>query len=102
MRVLVTGGAGYIGSHTVRLLRARGDSVVVLDTLEHGYRAAIGTTTLVVGSTHDQMLVKEVVSDHRIEAVIPLAADQAGGGAVLAPRQYLPDNSHREPCPVAA
>jgi hypothetical protein len=51
MRVLVTGGAGYIGSHTVALLRARGDFVVVLDSLELGHREAIGDTPLVVGRT---------------------------------------------------
>jgi UDP-glucose 4-epimerase len=57
MRVLVTGGAGYIGSHTVALLRARGDFVVVLDSLESGRREAIGDTPLVVGRTQDQALV---------------------------------------------
>ena len=42
MRILVTGGAGYIGSHTAALLASRGDHVVVLDSLEHGYRQAVG------------------------------------------------------------
>ena len=44
MRILVTGGAGYIGSHTVALLRARGDFVVVLDSLELGHRQTIADT----------------------------------------------------------
>ena len=48
MAVLVTGGAGYIGSHTVRQLRQRGDEVVVLDNLEFGHRDAIADTPLVV------------------------------------------------------
>jgi UDP-glucose 4-epimerase len=92
MRVLVTGGAGYIGSHAVRLLRERGDQVVVLDTLELGHRAAIGNTTLVVGSTHDQTLVKEVVGDHKIEAVIHFAAYKAAGESMQLPGKYFENN----------
>ncbi|HEY5284061.1 MAG TPA: NAD-dependent epimerase/dehydratase family protein, partial [Polyangia bacterium] len=60
MRILVTGGAGYIGSHTAALLRARGDFVVVLDSMELGYRQAIGDAPLVVGNTRDLGLVKQV------------------------------------------
>ena len=59
MKVLVTGGAGYIGSHTVGLLRARGDQVVVLDTLELGYRQALDDTPIVVGNTRDEDLVRK-------------------------------------------
>jgi UDP-glucose 4-epimerase len=92
MRVLVTGGAGYIGSHAVRLLRERGDQVVVLDTLELGHRASIGNTPLVVGSTHDQTLVKEVVGDHKIEAVIHFAAYKAAGESMQLPGKYFENN----------
>src|SRR3954471_15963976 len=92
MRVLVTGGAGYIGSHAVRVLRERGDQVVVLDTLELGHRAAIGNTPLVVGSTHDQTLVREVVGDHKIEAVIHFAAYKAVGESMIAPGKYFENN----------
>ena len=92
MRVLVTGGAGYIGSHTVKLLRERGDQVVVLDTLEHGHRAALGNTPLVVGSTHDQSLVKEVIVDRKIEAVVHFAAYKAAGESMTAPAKYFDNN----------
>src|SRR3954469_20062515 len=92
MRVLVTGGAGYIGSHTVKLLRERGDQVVVLDPLELGHRAAIANTPLVVGSTHDQTLVKEVVGDHKIEAVIHFAAYKAAGESMVVPGKYFENN----------
>src|SRR4051812_25451867 len=92
MRVLVTGGAGYIGSHAVRLLRERGDQVVVLDTLELGHRAAIANTPLVVGSTHDQTLIKEVVGDHKIEAVIHFAAYKAAGESMVVPGKYFENN----------
>jgi UDP-glucose 4-epimerase len=54
MQVLVTGGAGYIGAHTVALLRERGHSVVVLDTLEYGHEAAVGDTPLVQGDIADE------------------------------------------------
>jgi UDP-glucose 4-epimerase len=92
MRVLVTGGAGYIGSHTVKLLRERGDQVVVLDTLEHGHRAAVGNTPLIIGSTHDQGLVKEVILDRKIEAVIHFAAYKAAGESMIAPAKYFDNN----------
>ena len=92
MRVLVTGGAGYIGSHTVKVLRERGDQVVVLDTLEHGHRAAIGKTPLIIGSTHDQGLVKEVILDRKIEAVIHFAAYKAAGESMTAPAKYFDNN----------
>jgi UDP-glucose 4-epimerase len=92
MRVLVTGGAGYIGSHTVKVLRERGDQVVVLDTLELGHRAALGKTPVIVGSTHDQTLVKEIIGDRKIEAVIHFAAYKAAGESMIAPAKYFDNN----------
>jgi UDP-glucose 4-epimerase len=92
MRVLVTGGAGYIGSHTVTQLRARGDQVVVLDSLELGHRAAVGDTPLVVGSTHDVPLVRSVLRDHKLEAVIHFAAYKAVGESVANPGKYFDNN----------
>jgi UDP-glucose 4-epimerase len=93
MRVLVTGGAGYIGSHTVSQLRARGDQVVVLDTLEHGHRQALaGDTTLCVGGTHDTNLVRSLLRDHRLEAVIHFAAYKAVGESVANPGKYFDNN----------
>jgi UDP-glucose 4-epimerase len=92
MRVLVTGGAGYIGSHTTALLRARGDYVVVLDTLELGFRQAVGDTPLVVGSTHDSKLVSEVLGDHKLEAIIHFAAYKAAGESMQNPAKYFENN----------
>ncbi len=92
MRILVTGGAGYIGSHTAALLAGRGHSVVVLDSLEHGYRQAVGPLPLVVGSTHDAALVKQVIGDHRLEAVIHFAAYKAAGESMLEPGKYFENN----------
>ena len=60
MTVLVTGGAGYIGSHTVRLLRERGYDVAVLDSMEFGHRAAVGDTPLIEGNMGDEALLERV------------------------------------------
>ncbi len=92
MRILVTGGAGYIGSHTTALLRSRGDFVVVLDSMETGFREAIGDTPLVVGSTHDGKLVAQVVGDHKLEAVIHFAAYKAAGESMEKPAKYFENN----------
>ena len=90
--ILVTGGAGYIGSHTTALLRARGDFVVVYDSLELGYRQAIGDTPLVVGNTRDAALVKQVIGDHKLEAVIHFAAYKAAGESMTNPAKYFDNN----------
>jgi UDP-glucose 4-epimerase len=92
MRILVTGGAGYIGSHTTALLRARGDFVVVLDSLELGYRQAIGDTPLVVGNTRDGALVRQVIGDHKLEAVVHFAAYKAAGESMTNPAKYFDNN----------
>jgi len=92
MRILVTGGAGYIGSHTAALLAGRGDYVVAYDTLEHGYREALGRLPLVVGSTHDIDLVKQVIGDHKLEAVVHFAAYKAAGESMTNPGKYFENN----------
>jgi UDP-glucose 4-epimerase len=92
MRILVTGGAGYIGSHTAALLARRGDFVVVLDSLEHGYRRAVGGLPLIVGSTHDGPLVREVIGHHAIEAVVHFAAYKAAGESMIDPGKYFENN----------
>ncbi len=92
MRVLVTGGAGYIGAHTTKVLQARGDYVVALDTLELGYRQALGDTPLVVGNTRDEALVKSVIADHKVEAVIHFAAYKAAGESMQRPVKYFDNN----------
>jgi UDP-glucose 4-epimerase len=96
MRVLVTGGAGYIGSHTVGLLRARGDQVVVLDSLELGHRESLAgvDVPLVVGNTRDEDLVRAVLRDHKLEAVIHFAAYKAVGESVSQPGKYFDNNVH--------
>jgi len=92
MRVLVTGGAGYIGSHTVRALRERGDDVVVLDSMEFGYRAALADTPLVQGDTADEELVARLLAEHAIEAVIHFAAYKSAGESMERPDRYFQNN----------
>jgi len=93
MRVLVTGGAGYIGSHTAALLRDRGDEVVVLDTLEHGHPAAVGASPLIVGDVGDRALVRDLLIDRRIEAVVHFAARKSVTESIADPGGYFATNT---------
>jgi len=92
MTVLVTGGAGYIGSHTVRLLRERGRDVVVLDTLENGHREALLGAPLVVGDVGDVALVRGLVEDHGVDSVIHFAGYKKAGESMREPSKYFRNN----------
>jgi UDP-glucose-4-epimerase GalE len=92
MTVLVTGGAGYIGSHTVRGLRRRGRDVVVLDTLETGYEAALLGAPLIVGNIADGTLVRQVVDDHGIDSIIHFAGYKNAGESMRVPGKYFANN----------
>ena len=92
MRVLVTGGAGYIGSETVRLLTARGHEPVVLDTLERGHRAAIDGAPLIVGSVTDGELVERTIRSHQIRSVIHFAALKSVEASFGDPAGYFGTN----------
>jgi len=91
--VLVTGGAGYIGSHVVLALRDAGWSVVVLDDLSTGFIEAVPPgVTLVRGSTGDAPLVRRTLRRHGIGAVIHLAGSLVVGESVAKPLQYWRNN----------
>ena len=92
MSILVTGGAGYIGSHTVRLLREQGRDVVVLDTLEFGFREAVGDTPLVVGDIADEALVEQICADHGVTACVHFAAYKNVGMSMREPGVYWLNN----------
>ena len=94
MRILVTGGAGYIGSHTVRLLLDRGHDVTVFDNLAAGHRAAVPADRLVVGDLKDVDQVDHVLVAHRIEAVVHFAASAYVGESVVNPSKYYLNNLH--------
>src|SRR5438132_13934824 len=92
MRILVTGGAGYIGSHTVRLLLARGHDVWVYDNLSEGHRAAVPAERLIVGDLRDVPQLDQLVMDRRIEAVVHFAAFTYVGDSVREPGKYYQNN----------
>jgi UDP-glucose-4-epimerase GalE len=92
MRVLVTGGAGYIGSHCVRLLLSRGHEVVVFDNLSMGHRQSVPAETLIVGDLKDLDHLDHVLVINRIEAVMHFAANAAVGESVVNPAKYYQNN----------
>jgi UDP-glucose 4-epimerase len=94
MTVLVTGGAGYIGSHMVLELVDAGEGVVVLDNLSTGFRWAIPEqASLVVGDTGDQTLVSRLIRQHRIEAIIHFAASVVVPDSIRDPLGYYLNNT---------
>lgn len=92
MTILITGGAGYIGSHTARLLTELGRDVVVLDTLERGYREAIEDIDLVVGDIADARTVGKVCKRYDVDSVIHFAAYKAVGESMTEPLRYYKNN----------
>lgn len=92
MKVLVTGGTGYIGSHTVRELTARGYDVVVLDTLERSSRQTIGSLPFYQGSITDDAFLERVFAQEKPDAVIHFAAYKAPGESMLEPEKYFRTN----------
>lgn len=74
MSILVTGGAGYIGSHLVKLLNYLNQDLVVIDNLCNGFQASIGENNLVEGDISDEKLIKNVCSDYGVDRVFHFAA----------------------------
>ena len=94
MAILVTGGAGYIGSVTVELLRGNGESVVVLDDLGHGHRTALDEKIpFYEGDTGDRQLVARIAREHQLESCIHFAALIEVGESVVQPARYLENNT---------
>jgi UDP-glucose 4-epimerase len=93
MRVIVTGGAGYIGSHMVRTLQRAGHPLVVVDDLSTGHREAIpGDVPFVQADVADRARVTEVMRSHRAEAVVHFASRIQVGESVVNPRLYYTGN----------
>ncbi len=93
MRILVTGGAGYIGAHTVKSLVARNYDVVVLDTLEKGHRGMLPVNVeLIVGNSADVNLLDNLFNSQKIDAVIHFAGYKAAGESVEQPAKYFRNN----------
>jgi len=90
--VLVAGGAGYIGSHICKALARAGRLPVVLDNLSRGHRAAVRWGPLVEGDIHDRAVVERTLREHRIGAVVHLAAYAYVGESMRDPGKYFGNN----------
>ena len=91
--ILVTGGAGYIGSHVVRQLGEAGENVVVLDDLSTGFRQAVLHGDLVVGNTGDESCLEQLFSDYDIDTVMHFAAHTIVPESVANPLKYYRNNT---------
>src|SRR5246127_2940427 len=91
--ILVTGGAGYIGSHVVLQLRGRGEQVVVLDDLSRGFRQAVLDTPLVVGGVGDREKLLEVLRTHGVDTVMHFAPYTIAPKSVPEPLKYYGNNT---------
>ena len=92
MRILVTGGAGYVGSHAARLLIAAGHDVWIYDNLSQGHRGACPAGRLIEGELLDRPLLVEVLRSRKIEAVMHFAAFALVGESVADPAKYYQNN----------
>lgn len=95
MTILVTGGAGYIGSHVVRLLQQQGRKVTVIDNLSSGNQARIGESRLVeldLASADAKQTLVEIIREDAVTAVIHFAARKQVGESVLKPEWYFEQN----------
>ena len=92
-KILVTGGAGYIGSHVVRQLGAAGEDVITLDNLCTGFEAAVTSGQLVVGDTGDEGLLEQLFSQNDIDTVLHCAAHTIVPESVENPLKYYRNNT---------
>ena len=94
MSILVTGGAGYIGSHMVYELVDAGEHVVVLDNLSTGFDWAVGKDVpLIIGETGDQNLVGQIIREHKVDSIIHFAASAIVPDSVKDPLGYYRNNT---------
>ena len=91
--ILVTGGAGYIGSHVVKQLGLAGEHVVVLDNLSTGFAESVLFGELIVGETGDQELVTRILAEHNIDSVLHFAAHTIVPESVSDPLKYYGNNT---------
>lgn len=102
MSILVTGGAGYIGSHTVRLLQETNADVVVVDNLQTGHRDAVTDVPFHAVDLRDEMGLSRVFQEHEIKGVIHFAADSLVGVSMKEPYAYYHNNVYGTLCLLEA
>lgn len=102
MAVLVTGGAGYIGSHAVAALLEKGEEVVVIDNLQQGHRDAVLGGVLYEGDLRDEELLDRVFRENKIDAVIHFAANSLVGESMKLPGKYYHNNVYGTLCLLEA
>ncbi|MGI2297943.1 UDP-glucose 4-epimerase GalE [Paenibacillus sp. GXUN7292] len=98
MAVLVTGGAGYIGSHTVAALHERGEDIVILDNLQQGHKEAVIAGKLYVGDLRDAAVLDQIFQENKIDAVIHFAANSLVGESMKVPGKYYHNNVYGTLC----
>lgn len=102
MAILVTGGAGYIGSHTVAELLSKGEEVIIVDNLQQGHKEALLGGKLYVGDLRDAEFLDQVFSENTIEAVIHFAANSLVGESMQNPGKYYHNNVYGTLCLLEA
>ncbi len=95
---MVTGGAGYIGSHAVAALAERGEEIVVVDNLQQGHREAVVGGKLYVGDLRDAAFMDTVFKENKIDAVIHFAANSLVGESMTNPAKYYHNNVYGTLC----
>ncbi|MFV0502755.1 MAG: UDP-glucose 4-epimerase GalE [Lachnospirales bacterium] len=99
MNILVCGGAGYIGSHTVLELLDKGFNVVVVDNLKTGHKASVSKNAkLYIGDLRDKDFLREVFKENEIHGVIDFAAYSLVGESAINPSKYFDNNIHGTQC----
>ena len=92
MSILVTGGAGYIGSHTVKELQNKSKDVVVYDNLSRGHKNAVKDVPLIIGDLLNSELLSKTIQEYKISSVIHFAADSQVGESMVDPKKYYVNN----------
>ncbi len=91
--ILITGAAGYIGSHVLLQLQSRGEQVVAIDNLYTGFRQAVRAAPLIIGDVGDARLVEAVLRDHQVDTVMHFAANTIVPESVRDPLKYYGNNT---------
>ena len=92
MNIMVTGGAGYIGSHTARLIASSGHKPIIYDNLSSGHTWAVESSVFIQADLADRAAIQQALEQHQIEAVIHFAAHAYVGESVAQPRKYFHNN----------